>query len=57
MNAPRFGIWVGPWLLTVRLFGCFFQVKLVRDEIYSQRHDPKRWRFCGVSLRIGGTGQ
>lgn len=51
-NKPQFGVWAGRRILTARIFGRLFQVKLVRDEIYSQRQDQKRIRFCGLSVKI-----
>ncbi len=53
-TIPYFGIWVGRWILTVRLFGCLFQAKRVRDEIFSQRRDANRFRFRGLSVKTEG---
>jgi hypothetical protein len=53
MNKPKFGLWVRKWGLTIRFFGVFAQVMLRRHELFSQRHDPKRWRFFGLSCKLG----
>ncbi len=53
-GKPLFGIWLAPWLCTVRLFGWLFQIKRVRDELFSQREDRHRIRVLGVSIKLFG---
>ena len=49
-----FGVWLGPWIVTLRVFGWLFQVKLVKNELISQRQDRWRMRMFGVSVKLFG---
>lgn len=50
MKKPMFGIWLWRWGMTIRVIGRVMQIKLVRDEMFSQRMDTRRWRVLGMSI-------
>ncbi len=56
-RMPRFRLWIWQWGITARLFGWLFQVKLIRDEIFSQRHDTRRIRLMGLSIKLFGRNR
>ena len=53
-ELPMFAAWVWRYGVTLRIFWRLFQVKLVRDEIFSQRCDPWRMRLFGLSIKLFG---
>ncbi len=53
-KSSMFRLWLGPWLITVCVFGRLFQVKRVRDELFSQRNDRWRIRLFGLSIKLFG---
>ena len=54
ISTPCFGIWTLSCGITLRIFYRLFQIKLVRDELYSQRNDSRRIRFMGLSIKLFG---
>jgi hypothetical protein len=52
--TPMFGVWFWRHGVTIRLFGWLFQFKRTRDEMFSQRHDSRRIRALGVSIKLFG---
>lgn len=57
-NTPCFGLWFS-WssearCVTVRCLWRLFQVKRVRDELFSQRQDRWRLRLFGWSVKLFG---
>jgi len=53
-TPPRFAFWIWRWGITARIFGRLFQVKLRQDELFSQRHDTRRIRIAGLSIKVFG---
>lgn len=49
-----FGLWTGKNIISIRVFYRLFQIKLARDELYSQRCDTRRIRFLGLSIKLFG---
>lgn len=54
MNRPWFGVWKLKTGITVVLFKYLFQIKLVSDELFSQRYDNSRIRIYGLSVKLFG---
>jgi hypothetical protein len=54
MNAPCFYLNVWSRGVTVRFAWRLFQVIPICDELFSQRQDRERIRFCGLSIKLFG---
>lgn len=51
-NAVCFGLWADWRGVTVRVFYRVFSVCLISDELFGQRQDKRRIRFCGLSFKL-----
>lgn len=53
-KRPFSWVWFWQWGVTVVFAWKLFQIQRVKDELYSQRHDPWRIRLCGLSIKLFG---